>query len=183
MKALFYGIGGAVLIGLAGGAMMKPDLVPALTRDGSMSPVEPRYAYDDPAGYAPAPAPAYYDSWASADQAALLQSASYDAGDTDVPSYDPRPAPEDRAGAVRDAALQDSLAAPAPAQAPVRYPSASGDILAGLTPHDSEPAALPLGQDPGAARAAPPASDDSASTGDTRPAPASPASPPQAPPS
>lgn len=174
MREVSLGVGVAVLVGLASGAMMKPDLIPALTRDGSMSPVEPHYSDDDTASYAPAAAPFYYDSWASGDQAALLQSASYDTGDADLPRYDPRPAPEDRAWAVRDAALQDSLDAPPPAQAPVRYPSASGDILAGLTPDAPDPATVPLDRDPHAALAAPAPTplptDETVETGDTRPA-------------
>lgn len=167
MRELFLGIGGAVLVGLAGGAMMKPDLVPALTRDGSMVPAEPAYSYDDAASYAPTVAPVYYDSWASSDQG-LLTSASYDTGDTDIPSYDPRPAPEDRAEAIRDATLEDNLQAPAPENTTARYPSADGDILAGLTPRAPIP---PL---PAAAPAKPVPVDDSgmddAATGDTRPA-------------
>ncbi|MDQ0462289.1 hypothetical protein QO010_000037 [Caulobacter ginsengisoli] len=173
MKELFYGIGAAALVGLAGGAAMKLGPIESATRDGSMAPVAQGYAYDDTASYAPVVAPVYYDSWARPDQT-LLQSAAYDAGDADVPRYDPRPAPEDRADAIRQAALLDTLSAPQPDQAPVRYPSASGDILSGLTPHGDLPGALPVQQDPRAALSAPPPpampdQDDSAPTGDTRP--------------
>lgn len=164
MREVFYGVGVAVLVGLAGGAMMKPDLVPALTRDGSMTPVEP--AYDDqPASLIPATAPAYYDSWASNDQAALLQPASYDAGDDDLPRYDPRPSPEDRAEAIRLATLEDNLNAPPPETTSARYPSAEGDILAGLTPRTPIPP-LPSAQ-PATAQ---PGAQDDAAVGDTRPA-------------
>lgn len=183
MREAVLGVGVAVLVGLAGGAMMKPDLVPALTREGSMTPVEPRYD-DQPASLVPATAPVYYDSWATADQQDLLQSASY-SGDVDsayaegydeIPSYDPRPAPEDRAEAIRAAALQDNLQAPPPEQTSTRYPSADGDILAGLSPRgETVGPTLPAGQDPSASlippapvpyRALP---DDSAATGDMRP--------------
>jgi hypothetical protein len=158
MREIFYGVGVAALVGLAGGTMMKPDLAPALTRDGSMAPVEP--AYDDqPASLIPATAPVYYDSWASYDQAALLQSASYDAGEGDPPRYDPRPSPEDRAEAIRLATLEDNLNAPPPETTSARYPSAEGDILVGLTPPAPIP---PLPQ------AVPPVSQDGAAVGDTR---------------
>lgn len=182
MKEAVLGVGVAVLVGLAGGAMMKPDLVPALTREGSMTPVEPRYE-DQPASLIPAAAPVYDVSWAAADQQALLQSASY-SGDGDaasaadedgIPAYDPRPAPEDRAEAVRAAALQDNLNAPPPEQTATRYPSADGDILAGLSPRDDMAGPmLPTGQDPSASLT-PPAPvpyrslpDESAATGDMR---------------
>ncbi len=167
MKELFYGIGAAALVGLACGGMFKLGPIESATRDGSMTPVEQGSAYDDTASYAPTVAPVYYDSWALSDQA-LLQSASYDAGDTAVPRYDPRPAPEDRADAIRQAALQDDLAAPPPEATSARYPSADGDILAGLTPHIAvQP--LPSAKPP--TPAAPSATDDdSATTGDTSPA-------------
>jgi hypothetical protein len=163
VKELFYGIGAAALVGLACGGVLKPGPVLSATRDGSMTPVEQGYAYDDPVSYAPMVTPVYYDSWARNDEA-LLQSASYSAADVDLPSYDPRPAPEDRSEAIRQAALQDNLSAPPPDQAPVRYPSANGDILAGLTPH------LPVQSLPPLSTAPPPVTDDGADTGDTRPA-------------
>lgn len=172
MREAFLGVGFAVLVGLAGGAMMKPDLVPALTRDGSMSPVEPTYSYDDAVSYAPSSAPVYYDSWASADQAALLRSASYDisddAGGADVPRYDPRPAPEDRAQVIRDATLQDNVQAPAPDETTARYPSADGDILAGLTPSAPIPPLPPTASPAPTPFPVPTPPADDGATGDTR---------------
>ncbi|MDP1739261.1 MAG: hypothetical protein Q8L23_17690 [Caulobacter sp.] len=65
------------------------------------------------------------------------------------PAADQRPFNASRANAIKAAAMQQGAAAPAPAATSVRYPSADGDILAGLGKAVTVPPLIPL-------RAAPP---------------------------